>query len=104
MDFEVQRCSRQCSKTERQLEPGETFYSALMVEGADVVRFDFSAEAWEGPPEGALGWWKSVMPTPNAKRLNWAPNDVMLELFEQLESGIPYNFITLERWRLKTGA
>ena len=36
-DFEVQRCSRHCAKTERTLQPGETYYTALMVEGADVV-------------------------------------------------------------------
>lgn len=85
MDYEVQRCTRQCAKTQRQLEPGETFFSVLTVDGAEVVRHDFSAEAWEGPPEGALGWWKSEMPTRDGKRMNLAPNEVMLELFEEME-------------------
>ena len=84
MDFEIQRCTRHCSKTGRKLEPGETFYSILEVRGADVVRGDFSEEAWEGPPEGILGWWKSHMPDQNANRPTWAPNDVMLDLFEDL--------------------
>ena len=85
IDFEVQRCTRQCAKTQREFEPGETFYSALISEGAEVVRRDFSEQAWDEPPENAIGWWKSQMPEPNAKRLNWAPNDVMLHYFEQLE-------------------
>ena len=85
MDFEVQRCTRQCAATERQLQPGETFYSMLTVEGAEVVRQDFSVEAWEGPPEGTLGWWKSQMPEADARKINWAPNDVMLHLLDEME-------------------
>ena len=85
MDFDVQRCTRHCAKTEQELQPDEMFYSVLIVEGADVMRYDYSAEVWEGPPEAALGWWKSKMPGRNAKKIHWAPNDVLLEYFEQLE-------------------
>ncbi len=84
-DFEVQRCSRHCAKTERTLQPGETYFTVLLVEGADVVRYDYSPEAWDGPPAKALGWWKAQIPTKDSKRLHWAPNDVMLDMFEQLE-------------------
>jgi hypothetical protein len=86
MDFEVQRCTRHCSKTERELQPEEEFYSVLVAEGAEVVRYDYCSSAWEGPPEDALGWWKSKMPSRNAHKLHWAPNDIMLEYFEELES------------------
>jgi hypothetical protein len=86
LDFEVQRCTRHCAKSDRELKPGETFYSMLVVEDGAVVRHDFCQEAWDGPAEDALGWWKSQMPDPNAKRLHWAPNDVMLHYFEQLAS------------------
>ena len=85
MDFDVQRCTRHCAVTGKQFEPEETFYSVLVVDGADVVRQDYSTEAWQGPPERAIGWWKSQMPSRDASKLNWAPNDVMLHLFDQLE-------------------
>lgn len=85
LEFEVQRCTRRCAKTERELAPGETFYSVLTTEGADVVRSDVCEAAWEGPPEDALGWWKSQMPTPQSNKVHWAPNDVMLHYFELLE-------------------
>jgi len=84
MDFHVQRCTRRCSKTGQEFRPDELFYSMLVAEGSEVVRHDFSAEAWEGPPEGILGWWKSRMPSRNANKVNWAPNDIMLELFLEL--------------------
>ena len=85
MDYEIQRCTRRCAVTERELKPGEDFYSVLVAEGAKLVRRDYSVEAWQGPPEGAVGWWKSQVPRPDAHRMHWAPNDVMLQFFDELE-------------------
>jgi hypothetical protein len=84
LDFEVQRCTRRCAVTDRALEPGELSYSVLEVQGADVVRKDFCSEAWKGPPESALGWWKTRIPEPCSKKVKLAPNDVLLELFDEL--------------------
>ena len=85
MDYELPRSSRHCATTGRELAPGEEFYSALFAAGAELERRDYSREAWQGPPENCVGWWKSQIPTPEAKRLHWAPNDVMLQFFEELE-------------------
>jgi len=84
IDYDIQRCSRRCAASDRELKDGETCYSVLVAEGADVVRRDYSAEAWPGPPAGAIGWWKSTVVDPNAGRMSWAPNDVMLHYFERL--------------------
>ena len=84
LDFEVQRLTRRCAATDRPLEPGDECYSVLEVQGADVIRKDFCREAWRGPPESAFGWWKSRVPEPVAKKIKLAPNDVLLELFDQL--------------------
>jgi hypothetical protein len=86
VDYDIQRFTRHCAKTGRELKPGETFYSVLAADGARIVRQDFAADAWQGPPEGALGWWKSHVPTQSTHKVSWAPNDVMLELLEQWES------------------
>ncbi len=83
MDYHVHRPSRHCAASGREIQPGETFYSTLVVQGADVVRQDFATDAWSGPPEGVLGWWRSVLPASDARRVRWAPNDVMLDLVER---------------------
>jgi hypothetical protein len=86
LDFEVQRCARRCAATERPLQPGDECFSVLEVAGADVIRKDYCRDGWEGPPETALGWWRSRVPEPTARKIKLAPNDVLLELFGQLEN------------------
>lgn len=84
MDYEVQRSTRRCAATSRELAPGEEFYSALIAEGTELRRADYSKEAWKGPPEGAVGWWKSQVPDQRKARGRWAPNDILLNCFDEL--------------------
>ncbi len=86
MDYEVERCTRHCAGTGRQLQPGETFYSVLVPEGRQIRRLDYSAEAWQGPPPKAIAWWKSQVPGKSTSRIHWAPDEVLLDYFEQLET------------------
>ena len=86
IDYEVSRCTRRCAATDRELQPGEAFYSVLVPNGGQVQRQDISAAEWQGPPEKALGWWKSVMPDASQRKPQWAPQEVMLEYFEGLEN------------------
>jgi hypothetical protein len=84
LDFEIQRSTRRCAASDRALEPGELCYSMLEVRGADVVRKDFAASEWKGPPSEAFGWWKSRVPEPHGKKIKLAPNEVLLRLFDEL--------------------
>jgi hypothetical protein len=84
MDYEVQHSSRHCSVTGREFAPGETYYSVLMVDGADLKRCDYAADTWQGPPDEAVGWWKTEIPDRATARKHWAPNDVMLDFWDQL--------------------
>jgi hypothetical protein len=84
MDYEVQRSAKSCSVSGREFAPGEEFYSALIAEGAEVKRCDYAAEAWQGPPPGTIGWWKSRIPDRTATRAYWAPNEVLLNFFDEL--------------------
>ena len=84
-DFEIQKCTRRCAETDRDLKPGDVFYSVLMAEGAGVVRRDYCEDGWQGPPENVIGWWKSTVPDPRTATMRWAPNDVMVHYFSELE-------------------
>jgi len=52
-------------------------------EESETVRRDYGAEAWQGAPEGSLGWWRSRVPVKDGKP-KLAPTDVMLNLFTAL--------------------
>lgn len=84
MDYEVQHSSRRCSITGREFAPGETYYSAVVAKGAEVIRVDYAADAWQGPPENAIGWWQSHVPDRTSTKKHWAPNDVMLQFWDEL--------------------
>jgi hypothetical protein len=86
IDFEVQRCTRRCHATDRELLPGEFVFSALVKQGAQIVRRDWSPLAWTGPTLEMVSWWKTKLPEASAKRPALAPGEVMLELFESLEA------------------
>ena len=84
MDYEVQHGARRCSTTGREFAPGETYYSVLVAEAAELKRCDYAADAWQGPPAEAIGWWKSQVPQRSAGKRRWAPNDVMLHFWDEL--------------------
>jgi hypothetical protein len=84
VDFEVTHCSRQCAASGRTLAPGETYFSTLHIEEGRSVRRDCSAEEWRGAPEGAIAWWKAVVPRGDGSKPKLAPQDVLLNLFTEL--------------------
>jgi hypothetical protein len=84
MDYEVQRSTRHCTETGREFAPGETYFSVLVDEGADLKRYDYAVESWTGPSDKAVGWWKSQVPDQSVARKHWAPNDVMLHFWDEL--------------------
>lgn len=84
-DLDVPRCTRQCAACERELAEGERVYSALVRVGADYVRQDFCEESWAGPPPDTIAWWQAEIPRRNAKKAKLAPDEVLWELFTDLE-------------------
>lgn len=87
-EYDVKRCTRRCAKTDRELRPGELFYSALVADGTEVKRLDYAQDAWEEPgakfQDDAIAWWKSHVPG-GGRRTHWAPNDVLLDYFQRLD-------------------
>lgn len=87
-DYQIQGPTRKCSVTGRELLPGERFYTALLEEQGKLVRRDYSAEAWKGPPDGAFSFWAGRLPTESGPRKQTINEDVLLECFERLEDAV----------------
>lgn len=85
LDYEIHAGSRTCHETGRKIAPGEEYYSALVPEAGELLRRDYSLEAWQGPPEGAAAHWKTRVPeSDRADRLVWASAPAMIEFFESI--------------------
>lgn len=84
IEFEIQRCTRHCMVTGRELKPGEEYYTVLMDDGGQWRRLDYAIEAWQGPPDDCVAWWRARIPPSSGTRKQWAPDDIMLHCFEEL--------------------
>lgn len=82
MDFDFKRRSKTCSKTDRELGPGEKYYSILSEQDGEIVRSEVAAEAWEGPPDHCVSWWQARIPERDPNKFFWAPDDVIIDYFE----------------------
>lgn len=85
MDLKLHRPNGSCGKSGRGFVPGELFYSALVRSKGALDRIDICAEAWDGPPEQSLAWWKSTYPAADAAGSTLAPVEVLLDVLEQLD-------------------
>jgi hypothetical protein len=85
MDYQIQGHTRRCAATGRELRPGEPFFTALLDEGGKFVRRDFSAEAWQGPPEGTFSFWAGKVPVLDESRRPRIDDDLLVDCFQRLE-------------------
>jgi len=82
MEPEIQRFSRKCTATGRDLQPGDVYYSVLTETPEGVQRCDYAREAWNGPPPECFSWWKSRIPQVDPNRIRWAADSVLLDYLE----------------------
>lgn len=87
LDFDFKKSSRKCYESEREFQPGEAFFSALLeCDDGSSERRDFSVDHWSGPPKECIGWWKSSVPELGKRRVYWAPKKVLLAYFEHVQT------------------
>jgi hypothetical protein len=92
--FDIARPTGVCAASGRPIAAGEEYVAVLVETGPEegFVRRDYSAEAWSGGavlaeikrPQCVFGYWRAVMPEPNAPRRQFIDDDALSDLFEQL--------------------
>jgi hypothetical protein len=84
-DYQIQPHTRRCAASRRELRPGDKFVSVLLEEGGKLVRKDYASEAWQGPPEGAIGYWSGLVPAAEQPRRPRIDDDLLTDCFARLE-------------------
>jgi len=85
IDYQIQPNTRRCFLTGRELSPGETYYGVLLDEGGQFVRHDYSAEVWQGPPEGAFSFWTGKVPATELGKRPRIDDELLVDCFDRLE-------------------
>jgi hypothetical protein len=85
-DYQLQANTRRCAATGQELHPGERFYGVLLVENGKFIRKDYSERAWQGPPDGALGFWRSRVVEGQSARRPPVDDDLLMACLQRLES------------------
>jgi hypothetical protein len=85
IDYQIQPNTRRCFLTGRDLKPGERYFSVLRDEGGQLVRHDYAAEVWQGPPEGAFSFWSGKVPASENNKRPRIDDEMLLECFNRLE-------------------
>ncbi|MBI3863989.1 MAG: hypothetical protein HY290_19060 [Planctomycetia bacterium] len=84
MEYQFRPIGKKCAATGEDLAPGSLCHSVLVERNGELVRLDYSEQGWTGPPEGALGVWKCVVPTPAEVRHEPLDTNALMRCFEQL--------------------
>ncbi|MEM1329302.1 MAG: hypothetical protein AAGG07_01945 [Planctomycetota bacterium] len=88
--YETGTPSGVCAHSGDALAVGSLFVASLFeLEDGTLARSDYGLNAWSdgarpAPPERLIGFWRSVVPEPNAKRSPVVAAGELMELFEQL--------------------
>lgn len=85
MDLRVHRPQATCATTARPFAAGDVVCSALVRRNGTVERVDVAADAWIGPPDDAIAWWRCRFPAPHDAGREPAPADALLDVLEALE-------------------
>jgi hypothetical protein len=84
-EWEINRPLGQCCATERQIEPGEEYFAALIETEQGLERRDFCAEYWQANSPQVYCYWKTKFPDPKQKKQLFVDDDMLMAFFERLE-------------------
>ena len=84
MEFNVRPVARICASTGKELTPGRPCWSVLVQQEGQLVRLDYSAESWTGPPEDVVGYWECIVPVKPSATSGILDLDALFDYFLQL--------------------
>jgi hypothetical protein len=84
MEFNVRPVAKTCASTGEELAPGCPCWSVLIEEDGRIARYDYSPQAWTGPPDGVIGYWECMVPDRTTGPAQVFDTDSLFTYFLQL--------------------
>jgi hypothetical protein len=83
-EYDIGGPGRVCAATGRPLSPGDRFHAALADRDGKLVRTDYAADAWPGPPDDAVAHWAGRVPAADRPRKPVVNDDLLLGCLDRL--------------------
>ena len=80
----IQGPTHVCAATGRTLAPGDKYCAVLCEDGDKYVRRDYAADAWAGPPAGAVAYWNGRVPASRTARKPTFNDEMLADWFHHL--------------------
>lgn len=84
-DFPLAAPGRVCAGSGRELAAGEPTVSVLLDDGGALVRREYAADVWPGPPPGVVAWWRGKVPAADTPRRPAYNEAVLFDCFDHLD-------------------
>jgi len=84
VEYQFRPIGKKCAATGADLLPGSICHSVLVEREGELQRLDYSEQGWTGPPAGALGVWKCLVPKQAEMRHEPLDTSALMRCFEQL--------------------
>jgi hypothetical protein len=84
MDFNFRPAGKTCTVSGRSFLPGDVCWSVLVEHEGKLQRHDYGMDVWKGPPDGAIGHWRSVIPEASESAKLKLDADSLFDYFLQL--------------------
>jgi len=83
VDYDLKPIGKSCAGTGRNFVSGEICFSVVTNRDGEFSRLDFCEEGWQGPPDGTIAEWRTVIPDLTAKP-KAIDTEGLMRYFEQL--------------------
>ena len=85
-EWEINKPLGQCCGSDRKLEPGEEYFSALVETEEGLQRRDFCVEYWEQHQPDVYCYWKGKFEAEEKKKKIFVDDDMLMAFFGRLET------------------
>ena len=84
-EWDINKPLGQCFGTNREIEPGEEYFGALVKTEEGLQRRDFCADYWESEKPDVFCHWKTKLPHPDQKKQLFVDDQMLMAFFDRLE-------------------
>ncbi len=84
-EWEIKKPLGVCFGTDREIEPKQEFYGALVETEEGLARRDFSVEYWESEHPEVYCFWRGKLADADEKKQLFVDDEMLMAFFERLE-------------------